>query len=315
MRILITGGSGLVGGRLAHYFSQTGCEVTIGGRQIIGPVAWLPSAKTLQVNWGELQSLQLACQGMDVVIHAAGMNAQDCVLDPIEALAFNGVATASLLNAAVNAGVQQFIYISTAHVYASPLAGVISEQSCPSNIHPYATSHLAGESAVLYAQQQGRINGAVLRLSNAFGAPLHRAVNCWMLLVNDLCRQAVTNRRLTLRTAGLQRRDFVTLHDVSRAVEHIIKVPGLGKGGAIFNIGGEWSPRVIDLVEIIQQRCLTMLGFLPEIVVPSARNEEQTQELDFRIDKLKKAGFNLCRDIEREIDATLLICNDFFGGV
>ena len=120
-------------------------------------------------------------------------------------------------------GVPRFLYFSTAHVYGSSLEGTITEQTCPRNLHPYATSHLAGEQAVLEAAQRGAIRGVVFRLSNAFGAPVSSEVNCWMLLVNDLCRQAVTTGELALRTAGLQLRDFVTLEDVTRAVLHVLQ--------------------------------------------------------------------------------------------
>ena len=107
---------------------------------------------------------------------------------------FNGVATKRLVEAASRAGVKKFIYLSTAHVYASPLVGTITEQTLPNNSHPYASSHLAGESAVLNADERGVIQGVVMRLSNAYGAPMHKGVNCWMLVVNDLCRQAVQTR-------------------------------------------------------------------------------------------------------------------------
>ena len=88
-------------------------------------------------------------ENVDVVIHTAGMNAQECASDPEQALAFNGTVTADLVSSAVKQGVQKFIYLSTAHVYKEPLVGTISESSQTTNTHPYATSHLAGEIPVL----------------------------------------------------------------------------------------------------------------------------------------------------------------------
>src|SRR3546814_17036700 len=93
------------------------------------------------------------------------MNAQNCAANPVEALEFNGVATARLVQAAARVGIRRFIYLSTAHVYCAPLTGTITEDTCPRNLHPYATSHLAGENAVLSAVQAGEISGMVLRLS------------------------------------------------------------------------------------------------------------------------------------------------------
>ena len=104
------------------------------------------------------------------MIHAAGMNAQDCAENPVGALGFNGVSTARLVQASIRAGVSKFIYFSTAHVYCSPLTGEIDVTSCPRNLHPYASTHLAGEYALMSAAQgDNGLTGIILRLSNVIG--------------------------------------------------------------------------------------------------------------------------------------------------
>lgn len=313
MRILITGGFGFVGGRLAVHLAQAGHQIVLGSRNSITPPAWLPQAEVVQIEWDDGRALEHSCNGADAVIQAAGMNAQECASDPIAALAFNGVATARLVAAASRAGVQRFIYLSTAHVYASPLVGTITEDTCPRNLHPYSSSHHAGESAVLSASQRGQIEGIVLRLSNAFGAPVHEDVNCWTLLVNDLCRQAVTKRSFTLRSAGVQRRDFVTLQDVSRAVSHVLDLSKEHMGDGIFNIGGAWTPRVIDMAELIRARCSAVLGFVPDFIRTEPDEGEAALDLDFQINRLLASGFGLSGNAATEIDATLLFCHEAFG--
>ncbi len=313
MRILITGGMGLIGGRLGQHLQQAGHQIILGSRNASSPPDWPLQAEVVQTDWSDSRALREICNYVDVVIQAAGMNAQDCATDPVAALEFNGLATARLLAAAIRAGVKRFIYLSTAHVYASPLIGLISEDTCPRNLHPYATSHLAGEHAVLGAMQRGQIEGVALRLSNAFGVPMHKDVNCWMLLVNDLCRQAVTKRSLTLRSAGVQRRDFVTLQDVSRAVSHVLDLSKEHLGDGVFNIGGAWTPRVIDMVELIQARCLAVLGFVPDIIRPETNDGDVTLGLEFRLNKLLSTGFELSGSAVAEVDATLSFCREAFG--
>lgn len=313
MRILITGGFGFVGGRLAVHLAQAGHQIVLGSRNSITPPAWLPQAEVVQIKWDDGRALEHRCNGADAVIQAAGMNAQECTSDPIAALAFNGVATARLVAAASRAGVQRFIYLSTAHVYASPLVGTITEHTCPGNLQPYATSHLAGEHVVLSASQHGQIQGIVLRLSNAFGAPVHEDVNCWTLLVNDLCRQAITKCSITLRSAGVQRRDFVTLQDVSRAASHVLDLSKDHIGDGIFNIGGAWSPRVIDMADLIRARCSEVLGFIPAFICTELHEGVAAIDLDFQIDRLLASGFVLSGNALTEIDATLLFCHEAFG--
>ena len=313
MRILITGGYGFVGGRLAQHLHQAGNQIVLGSRNTTNPPNWLPQADVVKTDWSDGRSLEQICDGIDVVIHAAGMNAQDCANDPISALEFNGVATARLVAAAHRAGVKRFIYLSTAHVYASPLIGTITEDTCPRNLHPYATSHLAGENAVLSASQRGEIEGIVLRLSNAFGAPVHADVNCWMLLVNDLCKQAVQSGKMILCSSGLQKRDFITLQDTARCVRHFIELPPASASSGIFDLGGEYTRRIYEMTQLVAARCQIVLGFTPPIERVEPQPGDQELPFEYSIGKLKTTGFSLHSQFEDEIDATLSFCHKVFG--
>ena len=161
MRVLITGGLGFIGGRLGHYLSESGVEVIIGTRKKdIKSPEWLPQSQVIQTQWDDLSSLENNCNGVDVVVHVAGLNASDCVANPVEALMVNGLYTANLLYSAISSGVKKFTYVSTGHVYNNPLQGNLSETTNPENLHPYASSHRAGEDIVRYAHQKKLIEGS-----------------------------------------------------------------------------------------------------------------------------------------------------------
>jgi UDP-glucose 4-epimerase len=312
-KVLITGGFGYLGGRLAQYLaSQEGYEILLGSRRQTQPPSWLPQSKVVQTCWDPPQGLEKVCSGVDVIVHLAGMNAQDSAADPAAATKINAVATAHLVQSAIRQKVKRFIYMSTVHVYGSPLTGVITEETKPTPVHPYALSHQAGEDAVLASHQHGEIEGIVIRLANAYGAPVDKDANCWMLLVNDLCRQAAISGRLVLRSAGLQKRDFIPLHDVVRANQHLIELPADKFGSALFNLGGEAPYRIIDLAELIAVRCDVVLGYRPKIERPDSVLGESSPELNYKIDKLKETGFSLNGNIESEIDATLKFCHKKF---
>jgi UDP-glucose 4-epimerase len=312
-KILVTGGFGYLGGRLARYLaSQKDYEILLGSRRQNQPPSWLPQAKVVRTQWGLPQYLQEVCSGVDAIVHLAGMNAEDCSADPAAALEVNAVATARLVQAAIRQRVKRFIYLSTVHVYGSPLTGVVTEETKPTPVHPYAFSHRAGEDEVLTSHQSREIEGIVIRLSNAYGAPIDKDANCWMLLVNELCRQATTSGRLVLRSAGLQKRDFISLHDVVRAIAHFIESPFDKSGDGIFNLGGQATYRIIDLAELIVERCGAVLGFRPEIERPDPCLGESSPEFHYKIDKLKETSFSLKGNIVNEIDATLEFCHKNF---
>ena len=313
MKVLITGGLGYLGGRVAQFLaSQVGYELFLGSRKQARPPLWLPQAQAVQTQWDSSQSLEQICAGVDAVVHLAGMNARDCINDPVAALEFNVVVAARLLQAAIRQGVKRFIYLSTAHVYGSPLTGVITEETCPVSLHPYATSHRAGEDVVRAAQQRGEIEGIVIRLSNAYGAPAHKDADCWMLLMNDLCRQAVTSQEMVLRSTGLQRRDFVPLADVCRAVDHLLKLPAPNLGRELFNVGGNWTPTVWEIACLIQQRCEATLGFMPRLARSMPQVGETSSELDYRLDALARTGFQPSADRVEEIDRLVDFCKKSF---
>lgn len=313
-RILITGGFGYIGGRVAQVLAALpDTHVVLGSRLPQMAPAWLPAATVMATPWHDADRLRQVCSGVDSVLHLAAMNENDALQDPAGALEMNGVATARLLEAAKAEKVRCFIHLSTAHVYGAPLIGRIDETTCPRPIHPYATSHRAGEDVVLAAHDSGALTGLVFRLSNSFGAPAHPEVKRWTLLVNDLCRQATTTGQLVLRSAGLQRRDFVTLTDVCRAIAYLLGLPREAVGNGIFNIGGAWAQTVLEMATLVANRSEAILGFQPEIRRPDPVVGEISQPLDYRIDKLLGSGFELEGNHDAEIDATLMLCRQAFS--
>ncbi|WP_443640351.1 SDR family oxidoreductase [Candidatus Njordibacter sp. Uisw_039] len=310
--VLVTGGMGFVGGRVAQSLAAcSNVTLTLGSRTSQANPYWLASTQVVAMDWRSPQSLTLACDGIDTLVHLAGMNDSDCLRDPLAALEANAVNTVRLMQAAKVVGVKRVIYFSTAHVYGPSLIGQINESTLPKGLHPYATSHRAAEDAVLAAANEN-MDSIVLRLSNGFGVPAHSAVNAWALLMNDLCRQAVTLRSMTLRSSGLQQRDFITLHDVVRVLDHMRHLPRARLGDGIFNVGMGQSMRVIEMVQLIQMRCTQVLGFTPKIIRLEPTVGEKSVKLDYCIDKLLNTGFTLNGNPDDEIDAILRMCHESF---
>jgi len=313
MKVLITGGLGYLGGRLTQHLSAlSGIDIIIGSRKVVEPPVWLHTAHMVQTLWDSPKQLIAICEGIDAIVHLAAMNAGEAAKDPAGALQMNGVATARLLEAAIKSGVSRFVYLSTAHVYGAPLTGTICETTRAFPVHPYATSHRAGEDVILAAHRLGRISGSVLRMSNCFGAPVQADVHCWDLLIPDLCRQAVTSRKMLLHSTGVQRRDFLPLRDACRAIEHILLLQSSHLGDGLFNVGGEYSPTVWEMACLIQKRCTEQLDSTPRLTRKEPRPDEQPLPLSYNIDRLRNTGFALHADRSSEIDDLLKFCQVHF---
>ena len=311
MRILITGGFGFIGGRLGQYLSRTGHTVVLGSRRELGFPEWLPDSEVVQTLWSDEQALRKICEGTDVVIHAAGMNAGECMENPVAALEFNGLATARLTSAANAVGVERFLYLSTAHVYASPLVGFITENNCPGNQHPYATSHLAGEAAVLWAARTGAMKSLVLRVSNGYGVPADPLVNCWTLLVNDLCRQIAETGRMVLRGSGSDVRDFIPMGAVCRAIGALLDC-NADLWHDIFNLGSGGAVSVLAMAHAVQDACVQLTGFTPEIVVGHGGGSGEVS-LAYTSNRLDEMGIDVVSDAAVELRALLRYCFKVYG--
>ncbi len=84
-KVLITGGTGYIGGRLAQYLSQVSdISVTIGTRSTS-----LKIDNHISINWNDLSSLTKALKNTHTIVHLASMNDVECNLDPIAAYEVN----------------------------------------------------------------------------------------------------------------------------------------------------------------------------------------------------------------------------------
>lgn len=314
-RILILGGLGYVGGRVAKYVLENRlAEVVIGTRQkSIDRPTWLPQVSLTTIDWDNRTSIAAALSGVDTVIHLAAMNENESASDPEGAIKSTGLTTLRLIEGMKSKSVRRLIYLSTAHVYGRALVGLVDESTVPRATNAYGYGHRLAEDIVLAEKDAGRIEGVVLRLSNGFGAPVDALVDRWTLVVNDLCRQAVTTRTLVLRSAGLQRRDFITLHNVSRAITHTALLSTSALGDGLFNLGGGCSWQIIEVVKRVAARCEAVLGFIPQIHCPAPGPFDLELPLDYRSDKFTATGFHFEGDPNTEIDATLKLCASAFG--
>jgi len=171
MRVLITGGTGFIGRRLAQRCLQEGNSVLILGQE--NTPAESENKKTLEAKGAEIvlgsvtereQILDLLSD-VDLVYHLAAIQHEMNVPDQ----AFwdvNVLGTKNLLEASVRAGVQRFVHGSTIGVYQS-LNGKIDERSpCkPDNI--YGVTKLEGEKVVLSFQENLPV--VVIRIPEVYG--------------------------------------------------------------------------------------------------------------------------------------------------
>jgi UDP-glucose 4-epimerase len=201
--------------------------------------------------------------------------------------------------------------MSTSKVFGANPAGMIDERSTPRPASNYAITHRLAEDYVLAAHDKKKVEGVVLRLSNSLGAPADLKTNAWMLIANDLCRQAAGNQ-IVLKSSGLAWRNFIAMADVISALRHVLDMPREKLTDGLFHLGGTQSIRIWDLAAHIANRAELLFGRAIATERAAPAPGEQHAVLDWRIGKLTSTGWRPATSIDDEIDATLRICRDYF---
>ena len=304
--VLITGATGYLGGRLCQFLAAaSGFRVRMATRRATDNLPdWAGAFEHVRLDLESDESLDVACRDIDVIIHLAAVNAQEAAADPARADEVNVGGTERLIAAAARAGVKRAVYVSTIHVYGARLQGTIDETTPPRPAHPYASTHLAAENIVL---TEPGLTGVVLRLSNSLGAPADATANCWMLVANDLCRQAVREKQIQLAGDGSGVRDFVCMSDVLRALAHVARLPTADLGERLFNVGAGSSISIRDLAQRVAERTEQIFSYRPPVITgpPSGVSVEPLSYLSQRI---AATGFRYQGDLDRELDETLRFC-------
>ncbi|MBT4782894.1 MAG: NAD-dependent epimerase/dehydratase family protein [Gammaproteobacteria bacterium] len=182
---LITGSSGFVGrallARLATFNQRPPLLRLLERRPTEPPTVFQSCAGDL----GDPQSLRRACEGIDTVIHLAGI-AHVGSAASAEARAINLDGSLSLLRMAIDAGVRRFVFLSST---------LSSDQSIQ-----YGRDKHAVEEALLAAAAAGSIEVVILRAVNIYGVGMRGNIAAMIRLISSgvLPRLPKLTNRLSL---------------------------------------------------------------------------------------------------------------------
>ncbi len=301
--ILLTGGFGNIGSRFASYLSSADSgELRLGTRRDRKPPPWSPSARVATCDLTNIETLYRACENVTTIFHFAALNDRECAQDPKRALDVNVLGTENLARAAISCGVNHIVYMSTIHVYGSPLIGNFDESSKTDPTHPYGLTHLEAERVL--GNHAGEIRSTILRTGNGFGCPMSPDVNIWHIIVNDLCVQAIRFRKLELRSPSNIQRNFITLKDICRALHFFGNVNPPQQGTVTYNVGSMRSRTLMEMAELVADRCDKNFSFRPVINELLPKSEDETR-LDFDCTRMRLAGFETEELFTEEIDGIL----------
>ena len=315
MRVLVTGGFGYIGGRFVEWcVDNARFQVRVLTRRVPPGLRGLAEGVDVwQADVTRLDSLAGACEGIDAVVHLASLDERECAQAPTEALRVNAEGTHHVLQEAVRAGVKRFVYFSTLRVYGDALSGTVDETMVPAPTHAYGITHLAAEEHVRRAALAPGMKAFSVRLTNAVGAPVSGDVNRWSLVANDLCRQAVTDGKIVLRSSGLQHRDFIPMTAVLDAIALLVTAPDDALAHEVYNLGVGVSTSILTLARAVQGCSLEAYGVEPPLEAAKPAPTEREEPLKVDISRVRALGFNPNEDLKPELRRTLDLCRREFA--
>ncbi|MFD5518505.1 UDP-glucose 4-epimerase GalE [Streptomyces sp. NPDC127066] len=174
MTWLITGGAGYIGAHVARAMAEAGERVVALDDLSTGTPNRLPANIPLVQGSsldGDLLKRVLTEHGITGVVHlAARKQVGESVAEPTRYYQENVGGLATLLDAVAGAGVERFVFSSSAAVYGNPDVDLITEDTPCAPMSPYGETKLAGEWLVRAAGRAHGIATVCLRYFNVAGA-------------------------------------------------------------------------------------------------------------------------------------------------
>ena len=296
--VLVTGGAGYIGSHTVQQLVARGDRVVVIDNLSTGFRDAVRGAAFVEGNVGdcELVSRTLETYQVDAVLHfAAHTVVPESMSDPLKYYGNNTCNTRNLLACCAQAGVDKFIFSSTAAVYGTTDDGIADENTQTRPINPYGTSKLMSETMLRDWSATGAVRHVILRYFNVAGCdPLGRIGHSTpeaTLLIKVACEHAVGKRRSVSiygtdydTPDGTGVRDYIHVEDLAAA--HLRALDHLRDGGASLTLncgyGHGYSVReVVDAVARIGGHALNVIelprrpGDIPKLIACSDRLRQE----------------------------------------
>jgi nucleoside-diphosphate-sugar epimerase len=288
MKVFITGANGFIGSHIANHFLLAGHSVIATSRQFHNSTKTLLSnAELIELDVLKTEQLQNLSIQADVLIHVATAN--DVISkSSIKGIELSAIGTKNMLDFAVKNNITKCIVFSTLQVYGTELTGDIDESSPTHFQNDYGLNHLFAE---MYAEQyhrQGKVKCAVIRPGNVYGDILTDSFNRWNLIPGCFCKEAMENGTITIKSSGLQMRNFVHVKNLALAVNAICM--DNMDNFEVYNGGSTVHKTMIEVAGLVKEAFEKKLNKSVKVNVEGTTPDE-TNFFNLSISKLQQIGF------------------------
>ena len=278
MSVLVTGGAGYIGAHVVRLLQQADRPLVVVDDLSTGDRSRIGSSPLEQIDLAGADAVErlrgvIRDYKVDAIIHfAAKKEVGVSVERPTWYYRQNVGGLTNLLEAAEGAGIERFVFSSSAAVYGVPETAEVDETVLPRPINPYGETKLVGEWMLRDASRATGLRVVSLRYFNVAGAGWDdlgdpEALNL-VTIVIDRARRGLPPLvyGADYPTAdGTGVRDYVHVLDLARA--HVDALDYLGRDDRpfdVFNVGTGRGASVLEVIAEIQR--VSGIPLAPEIV-------------------------------------------------
>lgn len=278
MKVLVTGGLGFLGSRIARSLVEQGQTVRIldlaDPAEVASPstngATTAPDVEYVRGDIADESACRRACRTMDLVVHAAAMHlATSVARRPQRSIETNVHGTHNIVRSAAAAGARRLVLLSSAKVYGEPERLPSAEDDLPRPTDTYALSKTVSEYYCQRMQEAAGLDTVVVRPFSVYGPgqDLHTGY------IGMLVKAVMDHENPVFPALPTFLRDFVYVDDAvevcCRAALHDGPLP------PVLNAGSGRSVSLRKLVEFTSALCSWRV--LPTFVRPPNGTITRTQ--------------------------------------
>lgn len=302
MKILVTGGSGFIGSNYIRMMFKRYPDTEItnldkltyaGNPENLRDIT-NPGYTFIKGDICDPDMVNKAMEGTDAVVHfAAESHVDRSIKDGSVFVTTNVLGTNTLLNCALQSGVNKFIHVSTDEVYGSIDDGSFTEEDPLEPSSPYSASKAGSDLLAMSYYITYGLPVTITRCTNNFG-PYQYPEKLIPLFITNL----MEGKKVPVYGTGLNVRDWIFVDDHCSGIDFVFNH---GRSGDIYNIGGGSELTNLE----ITHRILEMLGQDESSIefVEDRKGHDLRYSLDCT--KLKDMGWRPEYDFDTALEFTV----------
>lgn len=272
---MVTGGAGYIGAHVVRALADAGIEPVVVDDLSSGHATFVPAGVPFvhgSILNGGLLIDAIREHGVTGVIHVAGFKyAGVSVQRPLHTYEQNVTATAVLLGAMAESGVDRVVFSSSAAVYGTPPGAIVTEETPKAPESPYGESKLIGEWLLRDQAVATGLRHTSLRYFNVVGSGDPSIYDSSPHNLFPLVFDALVEGRTPRINGddydtpdGTAVRDYIHVADL--AASHVVAAQRLDAGEPVepaYNLGSGDGVSVREIMSAIAR--VTGIDFTPEI--------------------------------------------------